>query len=164
MNASDAYQWVEHHLARPPAGVYMLLLRGEVVYVGQSEDLFSRIGHHFRERDKVFDGCRYTPLPLTDLDAAETALIAQFRPRYNGTPGGGGWRGRLLAVAEDVETAVGFLTNTDEDGIQARDLYRRVQQRTNNGTSAQLFHAAMDADPRVRHFPSDGVYRLVLTP
>lgn len=144
------------------SGVYLLTLGGEVVYVGQAEDVVWRVSQHYRDRDKVFDGSSYHPVPLGRLDEVETALTRRYAPRYNARPNGvGNHAGTALAMARDVDTAVGFLAATDEDGIGGRDLYTRVTRRTGSGTPKGRFHRAMDADPRVRYIPAEGVYRLI---
>lgn len=84
-----------------PSGVYQLLLKGQVVYVGQSENVFGRIAthwvvmkrkkppsHHHRARDEKyqqikFDAVRVEWCAVEDLDAQELKLIQQYRPQKN---------------------------------------------------------------------------------
>ena len=72
-------------------GVYFLFCGEELIYVGQSVDVLSRLTNH---RNKGFD--RYSvilcePEELTDLEAA---YILLFKPRLNG--GGHGDRHHRL--------------------------------------------------------------------
>lgn len=79
----------------PPTicGVYLLILRGRVVYVGQTTDLYMRLRSHRREKD--YDHARVIEVPNTSrgtfraLDAAERALILALEPELNrGAPVG----------------------------------------------------------------------------
>ena len=79
-------------------GIYLLLRRGHIVYVGQSSKLLLRIQDHKRDAKKDFDEVRYWPC---DGSASfrlrlETILIATYLPRYNrgvhlGLSGGKMW-------------------------------------------------------------------------
>lgn len=62
-------------------GVYVLLNRKTVVYVGQSINVFSRLGEH--HRNKIFDSYYVFPCAVEELDAKEAKLIRMFRPLYN---------------------------------------------------------------------------------
>jgi excinuclease UvrABC nuclease subunit len=81
-------------LIRP--GVYILAWRGEVVYVGQSKCLATRVYNHVVARGKrqqrlsgrvvkgvVFDQIWFRPCQLSDLDNLEKELIQKYLPRYN---------------------------------------------------------------------------------
>lgn len=71
-------------LSRAPSmnpGVYFLLDKREVVYIGQSTSVLSRmVGHN----DKVFDDVRMIEVAEapTRLEL-ERALISEFKPKYN---------------------------------------------------------------------------------
>lgn len=147
------------------SGVYLLLLGGEVVFVGQSEDVAAKIEHHFRERIKVFDSAIYYPVQVLQLDEFEAELIGKYSPRYNVQPSrrSATSRTRDMDLRQWVDTAINFLRETDEDGINARSLYQRVSARAVSGTSAIAFHRAMDIDGRAKYFPAEGVYRLSIT-
>lgn len=96
----------EHHLdyffAEPPCAVYLLLRKGEVVYAGQSKNVFSRIANHWQNLQKrrkgkkvytnsgvteaivpIFDQVRIFPCAKKDLDKEELLLIQKHKPRYN---------------------------------------------------------------------------------
>lgn len=62
-------------------GVYVLLFRGEVVYVGQSMNAFGRIGDH--TRNKIFDRIFFLRCRPKELLPFEAALIHEYKPRYN---------------------------------------------------------------------------------
>lgn len=76
-------------------GVYMLLLKGLVVYVGQSRSMLARIYSHNAARAKrkpstwqkvkpiPFDEIHVRPCPVDELDNLEQELIAKYNPRYN---------------------------------------------------------------------------------
>lgn len=67
------------------SGVYFLLLGNEVVYVGQSSNLISRLAEHVVSADwgRPFD--RYAILPCSEglRMPLERHYIAELQPRYN---------------------------------------------------------------------------------
>jgi hypothetical protein len=79
------------------SGVYILLYRGKVVYVGQSVKMISRIYAHRSNKDRssrqgailpslrgiTFDKVFVMPCVREDLDAVERALIDAYKPRHN---------------------------------------------------------------------------------
>jgi hypothetical protein len=72
--------------AVPPrlCGIYFLCEAGEVVYVGQSIDVYSRVPQH---KGKSFDAVYLFPSPASELDRMEGAFIRLLRPRLNGNTG-----------------------------------------------------------------------------
>jgi hypothetical protein len=72
------------------SGVYFLCHLGEVVYVGQSVNVFGRVGAHIG--DKTFDSAFFARVPRSDLDYVEGALIRSLEPKYNR-----GKDGRIIA-------------------------------------------------------------------
>jgi excinuclease UvrABC nuclease subunit len=66
------------------SGVYFLLDKNEVVYVGQSECVQHRIATHKKEKKKVFDTYTYFEIEgLNNRLIAEGLHIYQLRPKYN---------------------------------------------------------------------------------
>lgn len=61
--------------------VYFLIDKKEVVYIGQSRSLASRVESH--RQNKVFDRILYLPCPEDNLNDVESSLIRKFRPKYN---------------------------------------------------------------------------------
>lgn len=64
------------------SGVYFLLRGVEVVYVGQAQRIFRRVGEHVTTKD--FDGFAYIPAPPHMLDKLESLYIHWLRPALNG--------------------------------------------------------------------------------
>lgn len=64
------------------SGVYFLLDGNDVVYVGQSKNVYTRISEH---ADKQFDRYAFVPCPVESLDVLESLYIHCLRPRLNGT-------------------------------------------------------------------------------
>ena|SRR3990167_5482971 len=64
------------------SGVYFLLDCNEVVYVGQSVNVYNRIGRH---EDKQFNRYAFVPCAIDSLDMLESLYIHCLRPRLNGT-------------------------------------------------------------------------------
>lgn len=63
------------------SGVYFLCMHGKVVYVGKSENLFSRIGTH--TSFKVYDSIFYLEVPASDLIEVESFFIRKIKPQGN---------------------------------------------------------------------------------
>jgi hypothetical protein len=67
-------------------GIYALMSGDEVVYVGQSINLHSRVGQHRKDPAKIFDG--YVVLAQCkpgELDRLENDFIHQYHPIFNKT-------------------------------------------------------------------------------
>ena len=67
-------------------GIYFLLCREEIVYVGKSKNIFPRVltgEHGAKPRSIEFDSWFWIPCPLTKLDATEEHYIIRFNPRCN---------------------------------------------------------------------------------
>lgn len=68
-------------------GVYALFDGEELVYIGQSNSLYSRVGQHIRQGEKEFDNFEIFPLPdefpSDSLTSVEWELITWFVPKYN---------------------------------------------------------------------------------
>lgn len=64
-------------------GVYFLLLDEEIVYIGQSIDIYARISAHKKDRQKNFNRTAWVPIDSANLTEVESALIAAFRPSQN---------------------------------------------------------------------------------
>ena len=96
--ASDGFQEIS---AIMRSGVYILAFKSEVVYVGQSKSMYSRIYTHRNlwnqsRRGKqhpswlpnsvkgiLFDEVWIRPVHVDQLDAVERELIAKHRPKHN---------------------------------------------------------------------------------
>lgn len=63
------------------SGVYFLVSKQRVVYVGQSVSVYSRIASH---KDKDFDCFAFVPCSLTALDKLESLYIHFLLPALNG--------------------------------------------------------------------------------
>jgi hypothetical protein len=68
------------------SGVYFLIADREIVYVGQSVNVYSRIDEHAKGKD--FDRYAYVPCPIEMLDKLESLYIHCLRPRLNGSLNG----------------------------------------------------------------------------
>lgn len=74
-------------------GVYILLRRSVVVYVGQSRSMVRRIYTHMShvgqkhwlksQRGFVFDEIWVKPCSIEELDTLERAMITKYQPLYN---------------------------------------------------------------------------------
>lgn len=66
-------------------GVYFLFDGDELVYIGQSGNVYARIGQHIREGHKEFDS--WEVYETEDYIRLEPLLIGLLRPKYNQTNG-----------------------------------------------------------------------------
>ncbi len=64
-------------------GIYFLKNGDEVVYVGQSNDMETRIETHRRKGKIGFDGYDFEELPIEELNEKEAFFITKFNPKYN---------------------------------------------------------------------------------
>lgn len=62
-------------------GIYFLSLNGEVIYIGQSLNLLSRIGSH--AASFYFDDVSYMPCEEKDLNELERRYVRAFMPKLN---------------------------------------------------------------------------------
>lgn len=91
----------------PFSGVYFLCHKGEVVYVGQSVNVLSRVGQHFGH--KTFDSVFFVRIPKTDLDFVEGTFIRTLEPKYNKDK-----TGRIVAPS-----ATGYCSEEGEKIVEA---------------------------------------------
>lgn len=69
-------------------GIYALFQKGELVYIGKSNNLLYRVGTHMQEGVKSFDSYEMFPVDRCDekqLTKIEAELITTFQPKYNAT-------------------------------------------------------------------------------
>lgn len=65
-------------------GVYFLLLKGEIVYIGQSVSVAARVSSHRSSKD--FDSVAFVHCEEEFLDVLETLYILAYSPKLNGKP------------------------------------------------------------------------------
>ncbi len=63
------------------SGIYLLICNHEVVYIGQTLNVESRLKAH--KIDKVFDRYHFFKCDVDKLNFFEEELIDRFRPKYN---------------------------------------------------------------------------------
>jgi len=69
-------------------GIYGLFVHGELVYIGQSKNVFSRISEHAR-RGRKFTHYNIIPCTEYELDYFEALLIEKLSPSQNISTGSG---------------------------------------------------------------------------
>lgn len=67
---------------RKIAGLYFLYQGDEIVYIGQANNVFLRVGIHDMENGKEFDSWSYQEIE-GDRSNAEREAIRKHRPKYN---------------------------------------------------------------------------------
>ena len=66
----------------PASGVYFLMNEGEIAYIGESPNVFMRVGAH-AQGAKRFDGWAYCEVEEEKRYALKQALITVIRPPQN---------------------------------------------------------------------------------
>ncbi len=72
-------------IGRYPAsvsGVYYLYKNEEIIYIGQSKNVFARVGSHF-SNGMNFDSWRYENVNPDQLRCLEHEAICKYRPKIN---------------------------------------------------------------------------------
>ena len=88
-------------------GVYFLFDNKQLVYIGESNNVYMRIGQHIKDGKKKFDS--FEIYPCNDRKKLEGFLIRALSPKYNVSPGE--W---YDFVEEDI-----FPSQTIEEAIKA---------------------------------------------
>lgn len=87
------------------SGIYFLISGEEVVYIGQSLNVYARLRHHNGQRNKFeFDKFHYILCDANNLNELEKEYIHEFYPIYNVKKYWPSYRSRYMRVnMEDVE-------------------------------------------------------------
>ena len=64
------------------SGIYFLIQDNEIIYVGQSVNIFARIATHIEQKE--FDSYAYLECPAEQLNTYESLYIHTLRPKLNG--------------------------------------------------------------------------------
>ena len=85
---AQRFERIIPHKRGSRSGVYVLLDRGEAIYVGSTVYIDMRVDEHLTGTDtnasrKIFDSVLWLPLPIETAIAYEGALIRALRPRLN---------------------------------------------------------------------------------
>ena len=64
------------------SGIYFLIQDNEIIYVGQSVNIFARIATHIEQKE--FDSYAYLECPPEQLNTYESLYIHTLRPKLNG--------------------------------------------------------------------------------
>lgn len=65
------------------SGIYFLIRRSQIIYVGQSIDVDARVWQHHQERKITFTSWNWTPCPVNDLPELEAYWILGLQPEFN---------------------------------------------------------------------------------
>ena len=66
-------------------GIYFLISDSEVVYIGQSLNIYQRINRHLSDNKKIFDEVKFIEYEKEFLNDRESEYINLFIPKYNKT-------------------------------------------------------------------------------
>ena len=69
--------------------IYFLIDKCEVVYVGQSVNIYQRLNSHRNDVKKDYDEVKLIEYRKEELNNAEDKIISLFEPKYNKTKTGG---------------------------------------------------------------------------
>jgi len=73
----------EYPFPHPVTGIYFLVKKDKVVYVGQSIDIGTRLGRHEKDDWKDYDQVFFVSAPKNKLREMESHFIEHFAPKYN---------------------------------------------------------------------------------
>ena len=73
---------VDPNTVQPLIGVYLLLLKGKVVYTGSSINMPNRVGDH-RKNGRPFDQAYYIATKANEREQLEQTLIKALHPSQN---------------------------------------------------------------------------------
>jgi hypothetical protein len=124
--------------------VYFLMSGDEIVYVGQTTNLYARIGSH-REA-KIWDRILFLSVPRENLDATERYWIATLQPKYNTSPGQGPNLHRMQA-ARLVRT--GRTSESDRQFSEVEACWNFLSPRVRGAIVATAQHFAAKKNGRV---------------
>jgi len=104
-----ARQWV------PLIGIYFLIKERKIIYIGQSNNILTRITTHSNSKD--FDSYSYIPCDESILDKLESLYIHVYQPELNGFLTEGRKHApiqlhELLGIAEGVSTIRNTISQT----------------------------------------------------
>ena len=124
--------------------IYFLIGDNEVVYVGQSTNLYARVGSP--REDKIWDRIFFLPVPPQELNETERSWIARLRPRYNTQPGSGPNPHRTQA-ARLIRT--GRTSESDRQFTEVEECWNSLSPRVRGAILATARHFAAKKDRRV---------------
>lgn len=81
VTTKDIYEMsVEKNFKFIIVGIYFLIWENEIVYIGKSNDVYTRIKQH---KDKIFDRYSIIECPIEELELWEGIFIHEFKPELN---------------------------------------------------------------------------------
>ena len=134
-------------------GVYFLFDNKQLVYIGESDNVYMRIGQHIKDGTKKFDS--FEIYPCNDRKKLEGFLIRTLMPKYNVSFG----MASDFVVQEDI-----FPSQTIEEAIKA---YEKKFDTYTVGEVAELMgtYKGCVGEIIMRHgeeipvFKTDGVWK-----
>lgn len=103
----------------PYNGVYFLIKDNEVVYVGKSKDVHSRVMTHLVDKEKDFDSYSYILLENAhDRDVTECFYIETLAPKYNNSFSE---KHLLLEVLQEIALLSGYKIRSREEIFKKQD-------------------------------------------
>lgn len=104
------------------SGVYILYKNNNIVYVGESANILSRIGEHIRENMKDFDEFEYFELNEEDRMDLEAFIIRVMKPKYNMKGGSPSFKRKLEIPLYSNEK---YIKSLDKELVNAcKNLYK----------------------------------------
>lgn len=74
------------HVKHVDPGIYFLIKSGQIVYVGQSKWVHTRLREHIHKAVKNFDSYFIQYCQIDELTMLESIYIARYQPKYNQQP------------------------------------------------------------------------------
>ena len=120
------------------SGVYFLYRKGTLVYVGESGNIFERIGKHIKEKLKDFDEFEYMELEEIERKEMEAFLINIIRPEYNMR---GGNHQLINHIQINTSNHKSYIKSKDKE---YKDMCIRLYDEIENSIPLGKLYEAMD--------------------
>lgn len=108
---------------RDYAGIYFLIYDKEIVYVGQSINVISRIEDHALRRSGTFNKFSWIQCNYEELDKWEGFYIGKYLPKYNGCIPKNPFFINFKNIGKEIRKHFRIKINLKEDELQRDDIY-----------------------------------------
>ena len=113
--------------SEPVCGVYELFLDDELIYVGQSKQVQSRIMNHLRNKEIRFDSFNITECDKSELNDIEAEYIIERNPVRNKTIPKNSVYCYKTSMISDITEFFTEVINENCDVIENKDVLDRIR-------------------------------------
>lgn len=122
------------------SGVYFLIRKGELIYIGSSDDINKRLKHHKKHSFFKFDKFSIYPLPLYNnlLKRTERECIKKFKPKYNCQYNPDYQNGEKRVWFTFIKQWQSYKLVAEECGVSLGTVSRVINERPKKGDNVEL--------------------------